>query len=64
MPVFNKFCIYKVTFNVLFELNVINSINSVIEHWNQEGLVVPPQAVKGVFTTGNTDNVSYDPICL
>ena len=35
----------------------IDIANSVIEHWNKEGVVVPPQAVKGVFTTGNTDNV-------
>ena len=39
----------------------IDIANSVIEHWNKEGVVVPPQAVKGVFTTGNTDNVDWNP---
>ena len=29
--------------------------NSVINHWEQIGVVVPPQAVKGVFTTGGFD---------
>lgn len=35
--------------------------NSVINHWEQIGVVVPPQAVKGVFTTGGFDNVDHNP---
>ena len=35
--------------------------NSVISHWEQIGVVVPPQAVKGVFTTGGFDNIDHNP---
>ncbi len=35
--------------------------NSVIGHWEQVGVVVPPQAVKSVFTTGGFDNIDYNP---
>ena len=35
--------------------------NSVIGHWEQVGLVVPPQAVKHVFTTGGFDNIDHNP---
>ncbi|XP_014676237.1 PREDICTED: uncharacterized protein LOC106816189 [Priapulus caudatus] len=35
--------------------------NSVIGHWEQVGVVVPPQAVKHVFTTGGFDNIDYNP---
>ena len=32
-----------------------------ISHWEQIGVVVPPQAVKGVFTTGGFDNIDHNP---
>ena len=35
--------------------------NSVISYWQEVGAVVPPQAVKGVFTTGNMDNIDWNP---
>lgn len=35
--------------------------NSVISHWEQVGVVVPPQAVKQVFTTGGFDNIDHNP---
>ena len=35
--------------------------NSVIGHWEQVGVVVPPQAVKHVFTTGGFDNIDHNP---
>ncbi len=35
--------------------------NSIIGHWEQVGVVVPPQAVKDVFTTGGFDNIDYNP---
>ena len=35
--------------------------NSVIYHWEQIGVVVPPQAVKHVFTTGGYDNIDHNP---
>ena len=35
--------------------------NSVTSHWEQIGVVVPPQAVKGVFTTGGFDNIDHNP---
>ena len=35
--------------------------NSIIEHWNQKGVVVPPQAVQNVFTTGGFDNIDHNP---
>lgn len=35
--------------------------NSVISHWEQIGVVVPPQAVTGVFTTGGFDNIDHNP---
>ena len=31
--------------------------NSVISHWEQIGVVVSPQVIKGVFTTGGYDNI-------
>ena len=35
--------------------------NSVISLWEQNGVVVPPQAIKGVFTTGGFDNIDHNP---
>ncbi len=35
--------------------------NSVIGHWEKVGVVVPPQAVKHVFTTGGFDNIDHNP---
>ena len=35
--------------------------NSVIKHWEHIGVVVPPQAVKGVFTNGGFDNIDHNP---
>ena len=35
--------------------------NSIIKHWEQIGVVVPPQAMKGVFTTGGFDNIDHNP---
>ncbi len=35
--------------------------NSVIGHWEQVGMVVDPQAVKSIFTTGGFDNIDYNP---
>ena len=35
--------------------------NSVIAHWENLGVVVPPQAVKNVFTTGAFDNIDHNP---
>ena len=35
--------------------------NSVITHWEHEGVVVPSQATKGIFTTGGIDNIDYNP---
>ena len=39
----------------------IDIANSVISHWEQIGVVVPPQAVKGVFTIGGFDNIDHNP---
>ena len=33
--------------------------NSVIKHWDEKGIVVPPQAVKGVFTVIGFDNIDW-----
>ena len=35
--------------------------NAVISYWEQEGVVAPFQATKGVFTTGGVDNIDYNP---
>ena len=35
--------------------------NSVIGQWEQVGVVVPPQAIKDVFTTGGFDNIDHNP---
>lgn len=35
--------------------------NSVIRHWEDIGVVVPPQAIKNVFTTGGFDNIDNNP---
>ena len=35
--------------------------NLVISQWEQAGVVVPPQAVKNVFTTGTFDNIDHNP---
>ena len=35
--------------------------NSVISHWEQIRVVVPPQAVNGVFTIGGFDNIDHNP---
>lgn len=44
-------------------LHVISTdiANSIISYWETEGIVVPPQAVKGVFTTCGFDNIDYNP---
>ena len=39
----------------------IDIANSVIAHWEKEGVVVPPQAVKNVFTVGAIDSIDWDP---
>ena len=39
----------------------IDIANSVLAHWEKEGDVVPPQAVKNVFTVGAIDNIDWDP---
>ena len=35
--------------------------NSVIGQWEEGGVVVPPQAIKDVFTTGGFDNIDHKP---
>jgi hypothetical protein len=35
--------------------------NCIISFWEKKGVVVPPQAVKGVFTTGAFDNIDHNP---
>ena len=35
--------------------------NSVIGQWEQVGVVVPPQAIKDVPTTGGFDNIDHNP---
>ena len=35
--------------------------NSVITHWEHEGVVVPFQATARVFTAGGIDNIDYNP---
>ena len=35
----------------------IDIANSVINHWNEKGIVVPPQAKKGLFTIIGFDNI-------
>ena len=39
----------------------IDIAKSVIAHWEHEGVVVPHQASKGIFTTGGVDNIDYNP---
>ena len=34
--------------------------NSIITVWEDEGIVVPPQAVKGAFTTMGFDNADWN----
>ena len=36
-------------------------VNSVINHREQIGVVVPPQTVKSVFTNGAFDNIDHNP---
>ena len=38
--------------------------NSIISYWEKIGVVVPPQAIKGVFTTGGYDNIDHNPSSL
>ena len=33
--------------------------NSVIKHWDENGIVVPPQAMKGIFTIIGFDNIDW-----
>jgi hypothetical protein len=38
-----------------------NLANSIISYWEKIGVVVPPQAIKGVFTIYGFDNIDYNP---
>ena len=45
-----------VSYSVLKGLS-INIANSMIKHWDGKGIVVPPQAIKGILTVIGFDNI-------
>ena len=49
---------FSVSYNALEGLSV-KIANSVIKHWDENGIVVPPQAMKGIFTIIGFDNIDW-----